>query len=132
MWRFIHRTSGIRGQSLKARAATYGEPCPTPAVDCDTSPCVHGTCQRGDGGLDTCICETGYAGLLCDTCARGYVPQGLVCVPSAACDSAPCLFGTCYPEGNSFRCECDTGYAGTLCDTCAPGYHVENMRCVPD
>ena len=110
----------------------YGENCPAAAVDCNLNPCAHGTCLRGDAGVDSCICDAGYAGLLCTECAPGYVPSGLVCVASDPCVGGPCVFGTCYAQGASFYCECDTGYAGTRCDACAPGYHPAGLQCVPD
>ena len=30
--------------------------------------------------------------------------------PPPACDSSPCVHGTCRPSGESFRCQCDAGY----------------------
>ena len=110
----------------------YGENCPAAAVDCNLNPCAHGTCLRGDAGVDSCICETGYAGLLCSECAPGWVAEGLTCLASNPCLSGPCLYGTCYPQGPTFYCECDTGYAGARCDECAPGYHPDSLQCVPD
>jgi hypothetical protein len=111
--------------------ATYGGNCSPAVVSCATPSCVHGTCLSSDGGTDACICDLGYAGLLCDSCAPGYTAQGLTCVAADPCAAAPCVYGTCYPQAGGFYCECQTGYAGTLCDGCAPGYHVDNLQCVP-
>ena len=110
----------------------YGESCPAAAVDCNRNPCAHGTCLRGDAGVDSCICDTGYAGLLCNECAPGYTADGLVCIGSDPCASAPCVYGTCYAQGAGFSCTCDAGYAGARCDECAAGYHPVNLECVPD
>ena len=111
----------------------YGESCPDPAVDCDDSPCVYGDCvEGGPSGADSCLCDTGYAGLLCDGCARGYKPLDLECVKDSPCLTAPCVYGTCRERGTGFACECYAGYAGERCDRCAEGYHIEDMECVPD
>ena len=111
----------------------YGEDCPEPAVDCASGPCVHGDCVEGSSETsDHCVCETGYAGLRCDACATGYAADGLICVPSTACEDSPCVYGTCRQEAEGFVCDCFVGYAGSLCDACAEGYHAEDLECVPD
>ncbi|PIV98067.1 MAG: hypothetical protein CO108_02375 [Deltaproteobacteria bacterium CG_4_9_14_3_um_filter_63_12] len=111
----------------------YGEGCPTQTVDCELSPCGHGLCVSGGLGADTCLCDEGYAGLLCDGCAAGYETSGLICVTATgACATAPCVFGTCRPSGESFVCDCHAGYTGSLCAACAAGYHASNLQCVPD
>ncbi|MBN2496090.1 MAG: hypothetical protein JXR96_15965 [Deltaproteobacteria bacterium] len=110
----------------------YGQDCPAPAVDCALDPCVHGQCIESQGGSDSCLCETGYAGLVCDACAAGYVAEGLRCVPSTRCADSPCVYGTCRDAGDGFWCDCFEGYAGELCDACAAGYHAEDLECVPD
>ncbi|NOZ87993.1 MAG: calcium-binding EGF-like domain-containing protein [Deltaproteobacteria bacterium] len=111
----------------------YGEECPEPAVDCGKAPCIHGICVDGEKGAeDYCLCDTGYAGLLCDTCAKGFKPKDLECVPDSPCAGGPCVFGTCREKDNGFWCDCYTGYTGRLCDTCADGYHSAGMQCVPD
>ncbi len=61
----------------------YGEDC-TPVegnIDCDQDPCVYGSCVR-DTGEDYCRCDTGYSGVLCDSCADGYHTENLRCVPN--------------------------------------------------
>lgn len=110
----------------------YGEDCPDPAIDCQADPCIHGECISPDAGADYCKCEAGYAGLLCDRCARGYAADGLSCVPNDQCAGNPCLYGTCRLQDGGFHCDCQTGYAGELCDRCAEDYHPENLKCVPD
>jgi hypothetical protein len=93
--------------------AGYGGHCAPPVVSCDTFSCAHGTCLRSDAGSDFCICDPGYAGLLCDQCAPGYQPQGLTCVADDPCATGPCVYGTCYAQGAGFYCECQQGYAGS-------------------
>ncbi|HEY3355407.1 MAG TPA: hypothetical protein VGQ83_19310 [Polyangia bacterium] len=110
----------------------YGYDCPAPVVDCAAPACVHGTCLRADAGTgDACICDRGYAGLLCDQCAPGWAPAGLTCVATDPCAAGPCVYGTCYAQGDAFYCECQAGYAGARCDECAEGWHAENLECVP-
>lgn len=110
-----------------------GDGCVAGPVDCARDDCVHGECIDVPGGADWCDCHSGYAGMLCDRCAAGYVAVGLECVPAGGCADSPCVHGTCRPlQDGDFRCDCDAGYAGRLCDRCAEGYHVEDLRCVPD
>ncbi len=76
----------------------------------------HGHCVEMDGRA-VCLCETGY------------VFDGEACITDP-CLGAPCVFGTCHPDGRNAICDCDPGYAGALCDVCAPGYRVEGLTCV--
>jgi len=112
----------------------YGEDCPDPTIDCASDPCIHGECIDGEteSNADFCLCDEGYAGLLCERCARGYFPDGLVCVKGGACEESPCVFGTCYTHEGEIFCECYEGYTGEYCDQCADGYHIEGIECVPD
>jgi glycosidase len=98
---------------------------------CAAAPCVHGTC-RADARYALCECEPGYAGAACDSCAAGFVPEGLGCVPAVPCTYDPCRYGTCALIAGAPVCQCWTGYMGELCDSCAPGFHVEALRCVAD
>lgn len=114
-------------------ASGYGDATSGPAVDCAQDPCVHGACLEGEhGDADQCVCDLGYAGTLCEACADGYVPDGLVCVPVDPCAPGPCVHGTCRVDGDDYLCECDEGYTGRNCDECAEGYHPEGLECVPD
>ena len=62
-----------------------------PDAPCDSDPCVHGQC-RVEADSEVCDCDAGYAGFLCDACAPGYLPEGLVCVPDTG---DPCLPNPC-------------------------------------
>ena len=112
----------------------YGESCPQPEVDCSQDPCFHGVCIVGENETvaDYCLCDQGYAGLLCDQCAVGYLPDGLECSKEDACQDSPCVYGTCRVQNDQMSCDCYSGYSGELCDECDEGYHVENLECVPD
>lgn len=111
----------------------YGDGCTpvTGTLDCSQGPCVFGTC-RDDGAGGYCVCDTGYTGTLCNTCADGYRVQGLACIANDACASMACVYGTCRVLNEQPFCVCETGYSGTLCDACADGYHENNLRCVAD
>jgi len=103
----------------------------TASETCALSPCVRGYCDDATGQV-VCDCQEGYAGRLCDQCAEGYEPKGLVCVKPGACASDPCVFGACYDVAGEVLCQCQEGYAGMLCDQCAQGYHAKDLHCVAD
>ena len=98
-------------------------------VDCGTN----GTCAPVDG-LATCDCETGYAGLRCDTCDAGYLDNGSGgCI--AACNIDCGTHGDCVLEGAVAACTCDANYGGALCDECGTGYTefpAGSGFCIPD
>ena len=116
----------------------YGGDCSenNVVIDCDNSPCKNGTCQDSETGEDTCKCNVGYTGKMCNECADGYEDNGLECVLSGSstdpCSDNPCIRGTCSVDGDDFVCVCDEGYAGELCDECAVGYHLDGLNCVED
>lgn len=65
----------------------------------------------GHGTKDTeglCVCDTGYAGDNCETCAGGFINQGGVCYAELGC-----VNGT----QNKDKCDCRNGWNGTLCET---------------
>ncbi len=73
------------------------------------SNCVHGKMTDG-----TCVCDTGYAGEKCDSCAAGYGNYGTKkCYQTLACEHGRQKGGACV---------CNVGYTGALCDDCATGY----------
>ena len=101
-----------------------------------------------DGSSATCVCELGYVGDLCDSCALAYVPG-----PDSTCVSDTCRShgldpptkncgqttkpktGTCSSpnSGNDFQgaCICSQGYTGPHCLQCAtPEYIAYEGGCV--
>ena len=98
---------------------------------CAQDPCIHGKCVVQNGAV-ACICTEGYAGKYCQTCADGYEPDGLDCVPVTPCSDFACNSGICRVEDDAAVCDCDSGYKGLHCDECADGYHEDNLECIPD
>ena len=106
-----------------------GEHCEIP-MDC----AAHGHCKSGH-----CVCETGYSGADCDSCADGYKQEGQACVEDK------CRLKTCSDHGScdetSGECRCEPGYSGAECGLCADGFRIsfslkvetfsEMFRCVP-
>ena len=89
----------------------YGQECPEPDVDCRQTGCVHGECVVDDDESALCQCEMGFGGLLCNTCADGFIPQGDDCIPDERdpCTDNPCGADPetrCVVNGAGFRCEC--------------------------
>lgn len=113
--------------------------------------CVHGVCTAPD----SCTCETGWTGNICDACLQDTSPCALhaLCVPTtetagpvtvcecvtgytgdglAGCNPVcenGCLHGTCITPNN---CTCDAGWQGETCSSCALGSSVcpGNSSCV--
>jgi hypothetical protein len=90
--------------------------------------CTAGRCSangacRVQGGVAVCDCQTGSAGLSCETCYPGYHAEpgadgGSACVLDATCRPETCRFrGTCAADAGVVRCTCDTGYRGSNCET---------------
>lgn len=89
------------------------DPCPSNSCS------GHGTCSRG-----ICNCDTGYAGVICDGCAAGYIGYPM-CVDDP-CDPDPCYgHGTC----TGGICTCDAQYSGQNCDECEAGAFGEYPNC---
>lgn len=99
-------------------------------------PCISGTCDD-TGGVISCVCDAGYAGADCDTCAAGWHDAGGgVCALDAQCLPSTCSgadAGSCDDTGGIVTCSCTLGYAGTYCETCDGGYHFDSTgACVVD
>nr|XP_061814251.1 stabilin-1-like [Nerophis lumbriciformis] len=99
----------------------------------------HGTCQDGDLGNGTCVCEEGFGGFACQLCSKEKT-YGSDC--NKACD---CEHGTCDegPDGTG-RCYCQPPYEGKRCDKvsnrcskcaaysyCDGGGEVATCQCLP-
>src|SRR5690606_33518999 len=85
--------------------------------------CVHGTCDDSTG-VAICVCDTGWAGASCDTCAPGFQDndEDGVCNLDCTFANLPCAHGVCDDSSGTALCACEEGYAGPLCNTCAAGY----------
>ncbi len=89
-----------------------------PNSPCNPDPCVHASKCAEVGGGAVCTCLNGYDGDLCDTCADGFVNDGLACVPAPGpCDDNPCPAlhpgehrDRCVVEDDAAVCMCDFGY----------------------
>ena len=78
--------------------------------------CDHGSCLTPG----TCVCDTHWAGDLCNICAPGW--SDLYC-ETAVCTPG-CKNGTCVNA--PLTCSCLPQFNGTLCDTCIAGYQGVN------
>jgi hypothetical protein len=96
----------------------------------ETDPCSdNGTCSDV-GGVVSCICLQGYAGLTCLSCYPGYhFDDDGSCVLDEQCLPNTCsgtAAGTCSDAGGSVACFCLPGYAGDNCDLCSSGHHRDD------
>lgn len=99
-----------------------GDKCLSNGVDptqcspnpCEEDPCIHGICRcniTDKGPAAVCLCDSGYTGDTCNSCAPDYAPDGLNCV-----------FDNCQVK-DIFTCNCDEN--GQNCkqngQPCSPG-----------
>ncbi len=94
--------------------------CATSGLNCG----ANGSCADTSGAA-ICVCQTGYDGLSCDTCATGYQDNNNngSCVPTCATSGLNCGdFGTCSDNSGTAACVCDEGYTGSSCNSCSAGY----------
>lgn len=75
----------------------------------------HGKCDDS-GGQIACVCDAGYDGERCETCAAGFVfwpKESAVCVDNP-CDPSPCTMananGCAQIALERFRCNCEDGF----------------------
>lgn len=67
----------------------YGQDCPEGGpLDCRATGCSNGVCEEvvdADAGATgfVCVCDEGYTGPLCSTCAPGFAADGTRCVPES-------------------------------------------------
>ncbi|KAK6619040.1 hypothetical protein RUM44_003422 [Polyplax serrata] len=73
------------------------------SLACLSNPCRSGSTCVEHNGTWTCLCPSGYVGLLCET---------------SICTNNPCQFGgTCVPfPGSGFVCLCPLGKQGLFCE----------------
>ena len=120
--------TGYQGTSCDTCAAGYTmENGECVILACSPIPCTeHGLCADADGdGMAECLCDTGWTGRDCGTCAMGYVLDTATgdCVPDV-CATVVCDHGACMPSptGAGGVCVCDWGWDGSSCDVCKYGY----------
>ncbi|HUU01984.1 MAG TPA: clostripain-related cysteine peptidase [Myxococcota bacterium] len=106
--------------------------CSTSGVACG----AHGNCAD-TSGTAMCVCDTGYAGELCNTCANGYQDYDGdgVCLDDCQTANLDChTHGNCDDSTGLAHCNCYEGYAGTDCSTCDSGYqdNDNNNSCLPN
>ena len=94
----------VNNFSCACNAGYTGNSCDTDINECETNPCVQGTCTNLDGDY-SCSCPPGTTGRDCnqdvDECQT----------------SNPCLNGgTCANTIGSYTCACETGFTGSTCD----------------
>ncbi len=96
-------------------------------VDCfhaDLSCGNNAMCDDSEGTA-VCVCNEGYAGDNCDTCADGYQDNddNQTCMPTCGQLGWDCSnHGSCDDSGGIALCQCDEQYTGSQCDQCAAGY----------
>lgn len=93
--------------------------------DCATAAlsCGHGACDDS-AGVAACICEAGYIGESCGSCAPGYqdlTGEGL-CRPTCAVAGLDCGTGQCDDRSGIAACVCSAEYVGSSCQECAAGF----------
>lgn len=123
--------------------------CETLIDNCDSSPCVRGSCMSGPNYF-MCACPVGYSGTRCElavnncdlfspaclnngTCVNQPSMNSYSCICPAPftgsrcetdyCATRPCVNGICSSTSTGFVCTCLTGYTGQTCaqviDMCA-------------
>ena len=106
--------------------------CATSGVQCG----AHGACADASGAA-VCVCENGYAGASCGTCAAGWQDNDGdgVCAMTCASAGLDCGdHGACSDAGGAAICACDAGYDGPACESCSLGFQDNDNDgiCAPD
>lgn len=99
-----------------------GVNCEININECESSPCIAGTCVDKVGGY-ICECNEGFEGENCQTdideCERYH----------------PCLHGECIDRKANYTCECEPEYGGKNCSVpltgCVQNPCLNNGTCKP-
>lgn len=99
-----------------------GQNCEININECESSPCIHGSCIDKIGGYE-CECNEGYEGINCeeeiDECER----------------YEPCIHGTCHDRKANYDCDCEPLYGGKNCSVeligCLNNPCLNNGTCKP-
>ncbi len=110
----------------------------TCAPDCASSDLhcgSYGYCDASSGEAQ-CVCNPGYNGDQCTTCADGFQDNDAdgVCTPTCTESGLACGdHGMCDASGGQPMCACDQGYTGDACDQCADGFQDNDAdgTCAP-
>lgn len=132
----------LRGTRVaRPLASTLTSPTPPPTSPVQECPaCQHGTCSSGVGGTGLCVCEDGWAGDLCDTCAGSYYggscqfqvrarqsaalrARPACCVTSHSC--CCCCWYHCQCADCGVHASCSDGFTGTGC-VCDASWRIPN------
>jgi CubicO group peptidase (beta-lactamase class C family) len=112
----VHATSGANDAALRPVTTTASDPFFAQTVN-DSACSSAGKRDVVDGALQ-CICNAGYSGQACESCAVGYERDKTgKCVLGAIARREMC-FNKGTPYLNAFgdiACKCDTGYSGPSC-----------------
>lgn len=114
-----------------------GGRCVPESISCSTQSCgSRGECADRTDGERVCLCQPGYTGNACASCADGYQDHDGdgVCAPSCGVANVYCQgLQTCSDESGLARCTCIEGRSGPECEECAPGYRPDltGQGCVP-
>jgi len=101
------------------------------------------------GAWSGCVCNVGYAGATCASCAAGYYLNIVsntcvvdVCTPNSTqsdstfCSNNGTRISTCAADGSGWgawgACSCNAGYTGATCSSCAAGYYLQGGTCHSD
>lgn len=104
--------------------------------DCLTAAlsCGHGVCDD-TSGIAACVCEQGYIGESCGSCAPGYreLAGDGICYPTCPVAGLDCGAGQCDDSGGIAVCTCASGHTGSSCQECAAGFqdHDKDGVCRP-
>ena len=133
--------------------------CDTIITPCDSTPCLHGTCNNR-GTEFICNCSDGYKGKRCDVkmndckdvlCVNGKCEvhnsiHVCICSPGwtgnscdiqvTPCTKPRCNNGTCINTSDGFVCHCDTNHTGQYCEEeinpCVKSPCGDHGTCIPD